>query len=136
MKGNLMPKLTSDEREAVKRFATLGISVDDFLARMSRLVHVGSFMGGEREIEVSAMPGEDVVVTRDDVRRVLQRYLHGKSSGEEVSHWAGLLLALPVYALPSADSDDDVLALLTDLALPLKEDYLDRDKLKYRMATI
>lgn len=136
MKGNLARKLTTDERAALKEFAALGISVADFLVRMNRLVRVGKFIGGEREIEVAAMPGENVVITRDDIRWVVRRYVHGKTSGEELSHWAGLLLAIPAYALPSADSDDDVLGLLNDLALPLKDEYLDRDKLKLRIATI
>jgi hypothetical protein len=90
MKPNLASKLTTDERDALREFATLGISVADFLARMNRLIRVGKFIGGEREIEVAAMSGDDVVITRDDVRWVVQRYLHGKMSGEELSHGAGL----------------------------------------------
>ena len=136
MKGHPARKLTTGERDALKQFATLGISVADFLSRMNLLVRVGKFIGGEREIEVAAMQGEDVVVSRDDIRWVVQRYVHGKTSGEELSHWAGLLLAIPAYVLPGADSDDDVLGLLNDLALPLKDEYLDRDKLKLRIATI
>lgn len=134
--GNLARKLTADEREALKRFATLGIPIAEFLERLNRLIRVGTFIAGEREIEVAAMPGEDVAITRDDIRWVVQRYLRGKTSGEELSHWAGLVLAIPAYVLPNAEADDDVLALLTDLALPLKDEYLDRDTLKRRIATI
>ena len=132
----LVSKLTADESDALKRFGTLRISVAEFLTRMKRLVEIGTFIVGQREIEVAAMPREDVVITRDDIRWVAQRYLHGKTSGEELSHWAGLILAIPSYVLPSSDTDDDVLGLLTDLALPLKPEYLDRDKLKCRIATI
>lgn len=136
MKDDLARKLTADERAALKQFATLGISVADFLVRMNRLVRVGKFIVGEREIEVAPMPGEDVVITRDEIRWVMQRYLRGKTSGEELSHWAGLVLAIPAYALPSTVIDDDVLELLNDLALPVTDEYLDRDRLKIRIATI
>jgi hypothetical protein len=54
-------------------------------------------------------------------------------SGEELSNWAGLLLAISAYDLPTGAPDDDLLALLEDLALPLKNDYLDREVLKRRL---
>jgi len=129
MKG----RLTADERDALERFG-LGISVAEFLARMNRVVRVGTSVGGQREIEVAPLTGENVVLTRDDIRWVTQRYLHGKTSGEELSNWAGIILAVPAYVVPSSDAHDDVLALLTDLALRLKDQYLDRDKLKRRIS--
>jgi hypothetical protein len=130
------PGLSEDERDAFMRFATLGISVADFLRRTARIVSVGKFVVGEREISVEPLPSISRRVTRDDVRWVVQRYLHGKLSGEELSHWAGLLLGISAYELPTDDNDDDILALLHDLALPLKDEYLDRDVLKERIEQI
>jgi hypothetical protein len=131
-----LSKLSDDESEALKEFATLGLPVDEFLSRMARVVHAKTLEVGNREINVAAMPGADVPVTRDDIRWVVQRYLSGKTSGEELSHWAGLLLAISAYSFQDSDDDDGVLALLTNLALPLKNDYLDRDVLKERIAKI
>jgi hypothetical protein len=125
--------LTKDERDALLQFATLGISVADFLRRMMRIISVGKFVAGEREITVKPLPSISRHVTRDDIRWVVQRYLRGRISGEELSHWAGLLLAISAYELPCNDDDDDILALLHDLALPLKDEYLDRDVLKKRI---
>lgn len=136
MKWSLAESVTADEREALKQFASLGISVANFLSRMTRLIHVGTFRVGDREITVQQMPGVNLPVTRDDVRWVFQRYLHGKTSGEELSHWAGLLLAITAYDLPHEPVDDDVLELLNDVALPLKDEYLDRENLKARIARI
>jgi hypothetical protein len=124
-------RLTTDELEALGAFATLGISVAEFLTRLNDKVAVGDFRPGRREINVMAMPDGLVTVTRDDIHWVVRRYLHGKISGEELSNWAGLLLAISAYALPEAD--DDVLVLLNDLALPLKNEYLDRYALKRRL---
>lgn len=126
-------RLTIDEREALREFATLGIPVAEFLSRMSDKIESGDFRPGHREIIVAALPDGLVTVTRHDVRWVVRRYLHGKASGEEVSNWAGLLLAISAYALPTEESDDDVLALLNDLALPLENEYLDRETLKRRL---
>lgn len=72
-------------------------------------------------------------MTGDDVRWVVRRYLHGKTSGQELSNWAGLVLAISAYALPTDEPDDSLLALLNDLALPLMNVYLDRDVLKQRL---
>jgi|SRR4051812_38745431 hypothetical protein len=126
--------LTPDQRDALRQFATFGIPVGEFLSRMTPLIQVGSFIAGEREISVTKRLSESVPVTRDDIKWVVQRYIRGKMSGEELSHWAGLLLGISAYVLPSADEDDDVLGLLADLALPLKNEYLDRDVLRQRVA--
>lgn len=129
-------KLTDDQTDALRRFATLGISVEEFLNRMRELITVGEFVPAQREITAAAMPHDVVAISRDDVRWVVRRYLHGKMSGEELSNWAGLLLALPAFSLPTDDASDDVLSLLNDLALPLKEEYLDRDRLKDRIEAL
>ena len=134
--SNRIHKLTEDERNALRSFRALEIGVAEFLERMRRVVRVMKLIPGEREIDISAIPDENMMISRDDIRWVVQRYLHGKTGGEELSNWAGLLLAVPAYILPSADGDDDVLELMNDLALPLKEEYLDRDKLKARIAAI
>jgi hypothetical protein len=126
-------QLTDDERAALRDFTTLGISVAEFLGRMSDKIELGEFRPGHREITVAALPDGLVTVTRDDIRWVVRRYLHGKTSGEELSNWAGLLLAISAYAVPVDESDDDVLALLNDLALPLKSECLDREMLKRRL---
>jgi hypothetical protein len=63
----------------------------------------------------------------------VRRYLLGTTSGEVLSNWAGLLLAISAYALPTEEADDDLLALLNRLALPSAHDYLDRETLKYRL---
>ncbi|HKO54250.1 MAG TPA: hypothetical protein VJ276_00150 [Thermoanaerobaculia bacterium] len=125
--------MTDDEREALRTFATLGIPVAEFLRRMGEKVHIGELRPGHREIAMAPLPDGLVTVTRDDVRWVVQRYLHGKMSGEELSNWAGLLLAIPAYSLPAEESDDDLLALLSDLALPLRAECLDRDALRRRL---
>ena len=127
--------LTADEAEALRQFAVLLIPVQSFLDRMARLIAVGSFVPGEREITVNPL-GVVLPVTRDEIKWVIQRYLHGKTSGEELSNWAGLLLAVSAYQLPSDCQDDDLLTLLHDLALPLKEDYLDRDVVSNRLRTM
>jgi len=62
-------------------------------------------------------------------------YLHGKMSGEELSNWAGLLLAISAYELPTTDDDDDILELMNDLALPLKDEHLDHDRIKHRLSS-
>ena len=131
-------RVTEDEREALKVFATHEISVEQFLYRMASHVKVGRFAPGNREVNVGPLPLEDVTVsvTRDDVRWVVQRYVYGEMSGEELSNWAGLLLAISAYVLPSNEEDDDVLGLLTDLALPLEEQYLDRESVKDRIARL
>jgi hypothetical protein len=126
-------RLTDDEQDALKAFATLRVTVDEFLHRMRAKITVGEFRPGQREINVAAFPKESVKVTRDDIRWAVQLYLHGKTSGEELSNWAGLLLAVSAYELPVADADDDLLGLLEDLALPLKDEYLDREDLKRRL---
>lgn len=126
-------RLTTDEREALREFATLGIPVAEFLSRMSDKIAVGDFRPGHRDITVEALPDGFVTVTRDDIRWVVLRYLHGKTFGEELSNWAGLLLAISAYTLPAEEADDDILALLNDLALPLKNEYLDRETLKRRL---
>lgn len=129
-------KLTEDQNQALREFATLGISVGEFLSRMRDLIVVGEFVPAQREISVAAMPNDVVAISRDDVRWVVQRYLHGKTTGEELSNWAGLLLAIPAFSLPTDDRDDTVLELLNDLALPLKNEYLDRNRLKQRIDEI
>lgn len=126
-------QLTDDERHALRDFATLGIPVSLFLSRMSDKIEVGDFRPGHREITVASLPDGIVTVTRDDVRWAVRRYLHGKTSGEELSNWAGLLLTISAYALPEEDADDDLLKLLADLALPLANEYLDRETLKRRL---
>jgi len=126
-------RFTDDESVALQTFATLGISVQEFLVRMQARIVVTEFRPGHREITVAALLGNSVKVTRDDIRWVIQRYLRGKTSGEELSNWAGLLLAISAYELPSSETDDDVLALLSDLALPLKNEYLDREVLRHRL---
>lgn len=125
--------LTADEREALEAFATLGISVAEFLIRLSDKLEVGDFRPGHRDIKVKSLPDGLITVRRDDIRWVVRRYLHGKTSGEELSNWAGLLLAISAYGLPGEEADDDVLALLNDLALPLADEYLDRETLKRRL---
>lgn len=126
-------RLTDNELEALRAFATLGISVAEFLGRMSNKIEVAEFRPGRRVINVAAMPDGIVTVRREDIRWVVRRYIHGKTSGEELSNWAGLLLAISAYALPSGETDDDLLALLNDLALPLTNEYLDRETLKRRL---
>ena len=126
-------RLTNEEREALRDFATLGIPVAEFLSRMRNKIEVGDFRPGNRDIKVAVLPDGLVTVTRDDIRWVVRRYLHGKTSGEELSNWAGLLLAISAYALPAEEADDDLLAMLTDLALPLDNEYLDRERLKHRL---
>jgi hypothetical protein len=103
---------------------------------MHPVVRVGPFTPGEREIIDGVPLSESVPVSRDDIKWVVQRYIRGKFSGEELSHWAGLLLGISAYALPANDNDDDVLGLLADIALPLKNEYLDRDALKGRLTAI
>jgi hypothetical protein len=66
-------RLTNDERDALKAFATLGVTVHEFLRRMRAKVTVGDFRAGHREISVAAFPEESVKVTRDDIRWVVQR---------------------------------------------------------------
>jgi hypothetical protein len=129
-------QLQEEQRSALREFATLGISVADFLSRMHEFIEVGEFVPGHREINAAPMPGETISISRDDVRWVLRRYLHGKLSGEELSNRAGVFLAISAYTLPSGDGDDVVLEVLTDVALPVKERYLDRDALKARVAKL
>ena len=126
-------RLIDDQREVLRAFATLGISVAEFLRRMGEKIVIGDFRPGHREITVASLPSDVVSVTKDDIRWVVQRYIHGKISGEELSNWAGLLLAIPTYVLPTNESDDDILALLSDVALPLRNEYLDRDALRRRL---
>jgi hypothetical protein len=128
--------VTADQRAALREFVSLGVSVTHFLERMYPVVRVGPFIPGEREIIDGIPLSESVPVSREDIKWVVQRYIHGKFSGEELSHWAGLLLGISAYSLPKDDDDDDVLGLLTDLALPLRDKYLDRDVLKERLASI
>ena len=106
--------LTDGERTALREFAKLGIPVGEFLARLSGMIVVHELAPGQRQISVQAVPDETIAVTRDDIRWVVQRYLRGKMSGEELSNWAGLLLAISAYVLPANDDDDDVLELLND----------------------
>lgn len=128
--------LTETELAALRQFSKLGISVEEFRRQMTDFVRVGSFTPGDRDVHVAPMIGVTVVVSRDDVRWVIQRYLRGKMSGEELSHWAGLLLAIPAYSLPDGIDGDAVLELLTDLAVPLKGESLDRNRLKQRLASL
>src|SRR5215203_5269210 len=102
-------RLTADEREALRMFATLGISVSEFVRRMRNKIEIGDFRPGQRYITAAPLPDGIVTVTRDDIRWVVRRYLHGKTSGEELSNWAGLLLAISAYALPMEEADDDLL---------------------------
>jgi hypothetical protein len=103
---------------------------------MYPVVQVGSFVVGKREVRVTKPISESIMVTRDDVKRVVELYFQGKVSEEELSHWAGLILGISVYLLPNNDDDDDLLGLMTDLALPLTDQYLNRAQLKRRLDTI
>ncbi|HSY52149.1 MAG TPA: hypothetical protein VLC46_25335 [Thermoanaerobaculia bacterium] len=126
-------RLSDDEREALREFATLGISVTEFLHRMRDKIVLGEFRPGYREINVAAFQNEIINVTGEEIRWVVQRYLHRRMSGEELSNWAGLMLAIAAYVLPANESDDELLALLNDVALPLGNEYLDRETLKRRL---
>jgi len=94
---------------------------------------LGEFRPGYREINVAAFQNEIINVTGEEIRWVVQRYLHRRMSGEELSNWAGLMLAIAAYVLPANESDDELLALLNDVALPLGNEYLDRETLKRRL---
>jgi hypothetical protein len=127
-------RLTHEEYTALTEFAALGISVEEFLCRMDAKIKVGQLRPDHREMVVAAMPDVSVKITREDIRRVIQCYVDGKISGQELSNWAGLILAISAYELPSEESDDDLLALLNDVALPLRDDYLDREALQRRLS--
>jgi hypothetical protein len=118
------------------RFARLGVSVEDFLARMSGLIHATSLEPSNRQVTVDALPVDIVNVTRADILWGIHRYLSGKVSGWEISNWAGLLLAVNSFSLPTEDKDDELLALLADLATPLAEDKLDRQRIRRRLGVI
>jgi len=133
----MRPKaLTSNERAALVSFGTLSISVREFLSRLKRQVRPSELEPGSRHIRVLPMPDQTVNVNSNDVRFVVQRYLSDEISAEELSNWAGLILAIPAYILPTRDSDDALLELLTDLALPLDASYFDRDVLSERLLTL
>jgi hypothetical protein len=131
-----MGSLGRAELAALRQFAVSQIYVDELLSRLHGLVEVPIRDVGSREIKVSAMPCGVVQVNADDIRWVLERYVRGKLSGEDLSTWAGLLLAIPAYRISVGQRNDGILDLLHDLAMPLRSDYLDRDGLRARIESI
>jgi len=128
----------SDEEEGVLReFARGQTSTAELLRRLGGIVKLTRSDVGNREIMTAPLPDGVVRVTRDDILWVVERYLRGKLSGDDLSTWAGLLLAIPAYALPGDGSDDEsLIELLGDLAAPMNGQPLDRDVLKGRLQAI
>ncbi len=128
--------LERPEVEALRAFAASQIDADELLKRLAGKVTLVRNDVGNREVVTEPMPEGVVGVTDKEIRWVLERYLHGKLSGEALSTWAGLLLAVPAYDLLLDDRSDEILGLLQDLAMPLKAEYLDREGLKERVRSI
>lgn len=126
---------------ALRDLPKLGISVEEFLKTFSGIITATSPEPANREITTGPLPDGIVPVSREDVQWVVRRYLRGRLNGVELSNWAGLLLAVGSFDIGSHPGGDDshdeqLLELLTDLAVPLKEDYLDRHVLQTRLATL
>mgnify|MGYP001193156838 CR=1 FL=1 len=63
---------------------------------------------GRREIAKSDLETENVrvTVTKDHVRQMLLKYLHGEVSALDLSNWAALVFMLPVFA-PEGETEDE-----------------------------
>ncbi len=129
-------ELTADQLQAFESFASLSITVRDFLDRLSGLVTAVSLVPGNRELRVGPVPLGVVHLDRTEVRAAAQRYLAGALSREELSNWAGIVLALGVFDLPCSADDDPLLELLHDLAAPLTMDVFDPASLTARLTLL
>jgi hypothetical protein len=130
-----MSSISTGQVLALQQFARLEISVEEFLSCMEGFVRVGSLEPANREVYNDRLPADIVDVRADDILWALRLYLKGRVSGQEISNWAGLLLALDAFHLPTDEDDDSLLGLLTDIAVPLDESYLDREEIKKRLAS-
>ena len=124
----------AEERVALFQFAQLLIPTSNFLKRLRRVVHVRALSSQVRNIAVSHVADLSIPISLATVRSVIHRYVSENISRQELSNWAGLILAIPVYVF--SEADNELLELMNDVALPLNEEYLDPEVLMSRVASL
>ena len=122
-----LPSLTTNQMDALRRFALLEIGEEELQDRLAGVFEIHfeamptTAAGRHQRRTVSGnfrMPEPGIEITREHISNALERKRFGLISERELVHWATILLLNDAYVL--APGDEDLIAeWLNDISLNL-----------------
>ena len=122
-----LPSLTSNQMDALRKFAQLDISEEELHHRLAGVFEVhfepigasGAGRHQRRTVHGSfRMPEPGIVITRDHISNALERKRFGLLTERDLVHWATILLLNDAYVLDPGD-EDLIAEWLNDISLNL-----------------